>query len=80
MKTTTITSKRQITIPAVVFREAKLLEKQKLFVKNIGSRVVLTPVTQAIDELAGSLKTPARWKNKDLDQIISEAKNEYLKS
>jgi len=80
MNTTTITSKRQITIPAVIFREAKLLEKQKLSVTSAGNQVILTPVAQAIDELAGSLKMPARWKNKNLDQVISEAKNEHFKS
>jgi AbrB family looped-hinge helix DNA binding protein len=78
-KTTTITSKRQITIPAAVFRQAGLKNHDKLFVFIEGDRIILSPPQNQLNELAGSLKTPKKWHGKDLEQIIEESKQEYFK-
>jgi len=43
MQSITISSKRQITIPAEIFRLLDLKEGQKLIVEIEGNRIILTP-------------------------------------
>ncbi|MBI2086259.1 hypothetical protein HYT74_02875 [Candidatus Daviesbacteria bacterium] len=40
---------------------------------------MLTPAEKLIEELAGSVPMPKKWKGKDIDTIIEEAKEEYFK-
>jgi len=77
---TTITGKRQITIPVTIFRKAGLSNKQKLLVAEVGGRIIISPAKKLIDELAGSLKMPRKWKSKNLDLIIKESKKDYFKN
>jgi len=78
IKTATITSKRQITIPASLFRKAGLTERQKVIISEEKGKLVITPLANLIEKLAGSLEVPNRWKGKDLDTIIEESKAEYF--
>ena len=77
-KTATITSKRQITIPAALFKEVGLAERQKVLISEEGGKLVITPVANLIEKLAGSLQVPSRWEGKDVDTIIEESKAEYF--
>lgn len=78
-KIATITSKRQITIPAAIYRKAQLEKKQRVLVSEENGQITLKPIDDLIENLAGSLAMPTKWKDKSLDQIIESSKEEYLK-
>jgi len=79
MQTATITSKYQFTVPMAIVRRLGLKTGQKVVVSEEKGRVVLTPSRKLVEELAGSLKMPKKWKNKNLDEIIESSKTEYFK-
>ena len=80
MQTSTITSKNQMTLPAGIVRKIGLKSGQKILVTEDNGKVVLTPVHKLIEDLAGSVKTPVRWKNKSMDEIIEQAKKDNFRS
>lgn len=75
----TITSKRQLTIPAAIFAESGLKEGQKVIVSLNRGKLSLRPATDLVKELAGSVEVPNRFKGLAPDMIISKAKQEYFK-
>lgn len=75
----TITSKKQLTIPASLFYEAGLYIGQKVIVSEENGSLKITPAERLVEELAGSVPMPAKWRGKNLDHIIEEAKDEYFK-
>lgn len=79
-KIATITSKRQITIPAVLFRRAGFSDRQRLLVVESGGKIILSSASNLVNELSGSLKIPARWRSKTTGEIIAESKKEYFKN
>lgn len=74
----TITSKKQFTIPAVLFRKAGLSIGQKIVVSEENGRLILTPAEKLVEELAGSVPMLKKWKGKNIDWITEQAKNEYF--
>lgn len=74
----TITSKRQLTIPSRIFKKIKLSKNQKVLVSEESGKIIITPAMDLIERLAGSLKMPRRWENKNLDQIVEGSKREYF--
>lgn len=74
----TITSKKQLTIPAGIFRQAGLEIGQRVIVSQENGRLILTPAERLVEELAGSVPMPKKWRGKDIDKIIEKAKNEYF--
>lgn len=76
----TITSKKQLTIPASLFYAAGLYVGQKVIVTEENGRLMLTPAEKLVEELAGSVPVPAKWRGKKLDRIIDDAKDEYFKA
>lgn len=76
--TATITSKRQITLPASLFSELGLKQGQKLNITKCGDELVMTPAVSAVYKLMGSLKRPPEYANMDIDDMIEAAKNEYF--
>ncbi len=76
----TITSKKQLTIPAAIFRQAGLEIGQRVIVSEENGSLKITPAEKLVEELAGSIPIPKEWEGKDLDQIIDEARDEYYKS
>lgn len=74
----TITSKKQLTLPAELFRKAGLRIGQKVIVSEENGRLVLTPAEKLVEELAGSVPMPKRWKGKSIDAIIEQARDEYF--
>ena len=77
-KVATITSKKQLTIPAELYRRANFVEHQKVLISEIDGKLIITPTNKVINNLAGSLKMPKKWQDKDTDQIIAESKKEYF--
>ena len=75
----TITSKQQLTLPVGLFRKAGFKIGQKVIVSEENGRLVLTPAELLVEELAGSLAMPKKWKGKNLDQIIEESAEEYFR-
>lgn len=75
----TITSKKQLTIPAAIFREAGFSIGERVLVSEENGRVVITSAEKLVEELAGSVPVPKKWKGKDADQIINEARDEYFR-
>lgn len=74
----TITSKRQLTVPAKIFNLANMRVGQKVVVVEDNGRVIITPAEMLVEELAGSVPIPKKWVGKDIDEIIEEAKDEYF--
>lgn len=79
-ETATITSKRQLTLPAELFRKAGLKIGQKVTINEIEGRLVITPAQRLVEELAGSVPLPGKWQGKSLDKIIEESKAKYFQS
>lgn len=75
----TITSKKQLTLPVSLFSKAGFRIGQKLIVSEDNGRLILTPAKKLVEELAGSVPMPKKWKGKNIDQIIEQAKDEYFK-
>lgn len=75
-----ITSKLQFTIPVAIARKAGVKRGDRVAVSEENGRIILTPMKQLIEELAGSLAMPEKWKEKDMDKIIREAKQKYFQS
>lgn len=75
----TITSKKQLTLPAELFRKAGLRIGQKVIVSEENGRLTITSAEKLVEELAGSVPMPKRWKGKSIDVIIEQARDEYFK-
>lgn len=78
--TATISSKRQITIPAPLYRHLGLSQGDKLVVSVDKEGLKLVSPTQLLDELEGSLSVPAKYQGMDLDELIRQAKADYFKT
>lgn len=75
----TITSKRQLTIPISLFQKLALKEGQKVIISADNGAIKIEPALALVDRLAGSLKTPARFKDLSPEEIIKKAKKEHFK-
>lgn len=80
MQTITISAKRQITIPAELFRKLGLSRGDKMVIEDIDSSFRLTPAEKLVEDLAGSVNMPKRFQKKNIDEIVEIAKNEYFKN
>jgi len=79
-QTVRITSKRQISIPVNVFNHLGLKTGDNLLI-NVdfdNERIIMEKQEKILNQLAGFLKLPKKYKNKSLEQIISDAKREYF--
>lgn len=76
--TATITSKRQITLPAALFSDLGLKQGQKLVITKRGNELVMKSALDAINKLCGSVKRPVDYKDMDIDEMIEKAKYEYF--
>lgn len=74
----TITSKRQFTIPALMFRELGFGEGQRVIVRKIGRRLEIESAVSLVERLAGSLKVPAKFAGFSEDEIIETTKREHF--
>ena len=78
MQIATITSKNQLTLPVDIVRKIGLEVGQKVIVSEEGGKVVITPAEDLVEELAGSLKMPKKWKGRSMEEIIEKSKREYF--
>ena len=78
MQIATITSKNQLTLPVDIVRKIGLKVGQKVIVSEEGGKVVITPAENLVEELAGSLKMPKKWKGRSMEEIIEKSKREYF--
>ena len=78
MQIATITSKNQLTLPVDIVRKIGLKIGQKVIVSEEGGKVVITPAEDLVEELAGSLKMPKKWKGRSMEEIIEKSKREYF--
>ncbi len=76
----TITSKRQLTIPIAIFKQLNFKKGQRVMIGLQKRRIIIRPVFDLVEELAGSVKTPSRFKGKKADQLVKLAKEEYFKN
>lgn len=75
----TITSKNQITLPVKISQKLNLKPGEKILFSEENGRIIMTPAVKLVEELAGSVPMPEKWKGKDMDEIIELAKEEYFK-
>lgn len=75
----TITSKKQLTIPAAIFNKIGLKIGQRVLISEDRGHLFITPTEKLVEDLAGVLALPKKWKNKNLNQIIEDAKKKYFK-
>lgn len=78
LQNATITSKLQFTIPMLIARKIGIKSGEKVQVAEEQGRIVITPVKQLLTELEGILPTPRKWKGKNINVVIKNAKNEYF--
>lgn len=76
----TITSKKQLTIPVGIFKRMGLKIGQKVLVSEDKGHLLITPAERLVEELAGILTMPKKWKSKNLDQVIEDSKKEYFRN
>lgn len=76
----TITSKMQLTLPINIARKLRLKNGNKVAVTEQNGKIIITPVQDLINKMAGSLPLPKKWEGKEIDEIIEEAKSEHFKS
>lgn len=75
----TITSKKQLTLPSKIFRQAGFKIGDKVLVSEENGSLKITPAVRLVESLAGSVPVPEKWKGKDIDEMIEEAKDEYFR-
>ncbi|MBI5123411.1 AbrB/MazE/SpoVT family DNA-binding domain-containing protein [Candidatus Roizmanbacteria bacterium] len=78
LQTVKISSKRQVTIPVDIFKYLSLNEGDRLVVNIDEGKIVMEKSQKILDEIAGSLILPKKYKNKPLDYIIRDSKQEYF--
>ena len=77
--TGTITSKRQLTIPAELFRRAGLSKGEKVIFNYHNGSLGIESAAALVERLAGSVPLPKRFRDLAPDQIIDRAKREYFR-
>ncbi len=78
LQTVKISSKRQITIPVIIFNSLGLNEGDRLVVNIDEGKIIMEKSQKILDEIAGSLTLPKKYKNKPLDFIIRDSRREYF--
>jgi len=78
LQTVSITSKRQVTIPASIYNKLNLKRGQRLIVSAQKNKIIMEPAQLLIENLAGSITLPRKFKGKSIQQIIQEAKKDYF--
>ena len=75
--TATVTSKRQITLPIKLFIDFGLKPGDKLTITRHGEGMLMQNQVDLVNKLAGSLKLRDKFKDMDVDEAITQAKNVY---
>jgi bifunctional DNA-binding transcriptional regulator/antitoxin component of YhaV-PrlF toxin-antitoxin module len=75
-----ITSKRQLTIPAKIFKAAGFKIGDKVLVSVEGSRIRIESALSMVKKLAGSVKVPTRYRGLSEQEIMKKAQQDYWQS
>ena len=75
----TITSKKQLTLPAELFRKVGFKIGQKVVVSEQNGSITITSAEKLVKDLAGSLPMPKKWQGKSIESIKEEAITEYFR-
>ena len=80
MKTlATITSKRQLTIPAEIFQTLNFKENSKVIIDVTETALIIRPAESFFESVAGSVSVPQSKKGIDADTAIQKAKRERFR-
>lgn len=74
----TITSKRQLTIPAAVFGRLNLQTGQKVIVSVEKEVLKIVSAQNLVDQLAGSIKIPPKLRGVPFEEALEVAKRRYF--
>ncbi len=77
-QTATITSKRQLTIPAQMYRKMNFEKRQKVILSLEADTIRIEPAVALIEKLAGSLRVSPAYRGRDVDAMIIEAKRAHV--
>jgi AbrB family looped-hinge helix DNA binding protein len=78
LQTVSISSKRQVTIPASIYNKLNLKKGQRLIVSAQKNKIIMEPAQLLIENLAGSITLPRKFRGKSIQQIVQEAKKDYF--
>jgi AbrB family looped-hinge helix DNA binding protein len=78
LQTVSISSKRQVTIPASIYNKLNLKRGQRLIVSAQKNKIIMEPAQLLIENLAGSITLPRKFRGKSIQKIIQEAKKDYF--
>lgn len=74
----TITSKRQVTLPAGLFAKLDLTTGTKVLVTEDKGKIILSPTESAVRELAGIIKASRGISDSRLEKMIEDSKQSRL--
>ncbi len=74
----TITSKRQLTIPAAIFRQLGFKKGHKVLVSLEDKSIRITSALDLVEDLAGSVRLPKGFRGMGIGQIVQKAKQSYF--
>lgn len=75
----TITSKRQVTLPAALFSKLDLESGTKVLITEDQGKIIMSPSGSAVRELAGIIKVPKRISDSQLEKIIEKSKTKRFR-
>lgn len=75
----TITDKRQLTIPADMYRRLGFEKGQKVILSIVDDAIRIESAVDLVDRLAGSVPVPTEYRGKDIDTMIVDAKRAYIR-
>lgn len=74
----TITSKRQVTLPASLFSKLDWESGTKVLITEEKGKIVMSPAGSVVRELAGIIKVPKKISDRELEKIIKYSKKNRL--
>lgn len=74
----TITSKRQVTLPAALFSKLDLELGAKVLITEDRGKIIMSPSESAVRELAGIIKVPKKISDNQLEKMIEDSKEKRL--
>ncbi|AKX93085.1 AbrB/MazE/SpoVT family DNA-binding domain-containing protein [Neomoorella thermoacetica] len=76
-----VSSKRQITIPAAIYKKLGIQPGQKLFLEVHGDKLIIWPKTKSYTELlAGSLKGVYGQTKEEIDVYVRKERETWEKT
>lgn len=74
-----ISSKGQITIPAVFYKSLGFAKGDTLVAMQDGNQLILKKAKIVLDEAVGAVKVPEKYAHLSIEHMIQKAKKEYMK-